>query len=502
MVHGANQTRRGEYQRLSRVEDESEPSDEHGSDSDAEFVKIKPTWLPKCLYTSSWGVPWEVKDIMREKTQNPDKSKGEHGDKLTMFDVSGPAVKWLWIATAIHWPFALVLPLAAYDFTDCNGLGMPRYRVWLWGLAFPVLATMVGIEWKCFTYTVTPLVQWLGHMSSPFGSTFPGWLIWHLGVSVVSSADVVAQGLWLASTFRWFQCPGWSDVAHAWTEVWGYSLFSWLTAGNDLKKILLVTWALCLAQLPLFVLSAFPLRFFGGDSVEFGLRSEKDGYDVLTCWPSLHIHGEDGDEAHFPQVEFKFAKAWHADALKALATLNRMSLLNAGLSRLQIERAELELTSGNAERCSQILLQELRLLIPRIFLINFFQNCTKLEVQTTIFSLGRMVSSSMNWQCLFCILLSHANAFYDLCLILDKAWKIRAQEQQCRTQANAASPSSHPPKSANRETINFLIYFVWIAGALCIFVQLHSAAKLVGAFVCQDSVWNFPNRCPDVKKYL
>lgn len=59
-----------------------------------------------------------------------------------------------------------------------------------------------------FTYTVTPLVQWLGHMSSPFGSTFPGWLIWHLGVSVVSSADVVAQGLWLASTFRWFQCPG------------------------------------------------------------------------------------------------------------------------------------------------------------------------------------------------------------------------------------------------------------------------------------------------------
>lgn len=121
--------------------------------------------------------------------------------------------------------------------------------------------------------------------------------------------------------------------------------------------------ALCLAQLPLFVLSAFPLRFFGGDSVEFKLRtlaikiswikaggnsrrtklrileilvfttsnywisqskigktciscshdmpiflvavglpqihggSEKAGYDVLTCWPSLNIHGEDRDEA-------------------------------------------------------------------------------------------------------------------------------------------------------------------------------------------------------------
>ena len=125
-------------------------SSTRGSDSDAEFVKMKPTWLPKCLYTSSWGVPWEVKDIMRQKALDPDKSKGDHGAKLTMFDVSGPAVKWLWIATAIHWPFALVLPVAAYDFTDCNGLGMPRYRVWLWGLAFPVLATMIGIEWKCF----------------------------------------------------------------------------------------------------------------------------------------------------------------------------------------------------------------------------------------------------------------------------------------------------------------------------------------------------------------
>ena len=124
-------------------------SSTRGSDSDAEFVKMKPTWLPKCLYTSSWGVPWEVKDIMRQKALDPDKSKGDHGDKLTMSDVSGPAVKWLWIATAIHWPFALVLPVAAYDFTDCNGLGMPRYRVWLWGLAFPVLATMIGIEWKC-----------------------------------------------------------------------------------------------------------------------------------------------------------------------------------------------------------------------------------------------------------------------------------------------------------------------------------------------------------------
>ena len=85
-------------------------------------------------------------------------------------------------------------------------------------------------------------------------------------------------------------------------------------------------------------------------------------------------------------LQILFLKHFHRakDALKALATLNRMSLLNAGLSRLQIERAELELTSGNPERCSQILLQELRLLIPRIFLINFFQNLATILLACSI----------------------------------------------------------------------------------------------------------------------
>ena len=35
---------------------------------------------------------------------------------------------------------------------------------------------------------------------------------------------------------------GWSDVAEAWVDIWNNSLFQWVTAGRNLKTILIVTW--------------------------------------------------------------------------------------------------------------------------------------------------------------------------------------------------------------------------------------------------------------------
>lgn len=41
--------------------------------------------------------------------------------------------------------------------------------------------------------------------------------------------------------------------------------------------------------MPIFLVAVGLPQIHGG--------SEKAGYDVLTCWPSLNIHGEDRDEA-------------------------------------------------------------------------------------------------------------------------------------------------------------------------------------------------------------
>ncbi|CAE6971276.1 TY5A [Symbiodinium sp. KB8] len=43
-----------------------------------------------------------------------------------------------------------------------------------------------------------------------------------------------------------------------------------------------------------------------------------------------------------------------------------------------------------------------------------------------------------------------------------------------------------------------LTALVWLIAFICMAIQAHSLAKLVAAFVCEDAVWNFPNRCVDI----
>ena len=52
---------------------------------------------------------------MIEKRAMPDKKLGDDaGHKLTMFDVAGPAVLLMWMATLIQWPFFMFLPWVAW----------------------------------------------------------------------------------------------------------------------------------------------------------------------------------------------------------------------------------------------------------------------------------------------------------------------------------------------------------------------------------------------------
>ena len=76
--------------------------------------------------------------------------------------------------------------------------------------------------------------------------------------------------LWLLSATNWlttqFGCLNFHRSNSLLKSFWG------IHVGVMIRNCNLPE-ALCLAQLPLFVLSAFPLRFFGGDSVEFKLRT-------------------------------------------------------------------------------------------------------------------------------------------------------------------------------------------------------------------------------------
>ncbi|CAE7562226.1 unnamed protein product [Symbiodinium sp. CCMP2592] len=112
--------------------------------------------LPRWLLDFSCGVPEEVQEIMRTKD-----------GKLTLFDVSGPPVRLLWIGAVSGLTFAISIPWLAQPFTTCHSPTVAVYAWWLWIAFVPYLLVMLSIEWRCFMYLVVPLMQWV--------KTLPGW---------------------------------------------------------------------------------------------------------------------------------------------------------------------------------------------------------------------------------------------------------------------------------------------------------------------------------------
>ncbi|CAE7580390.1 unnamed protein product [Symbiodinium natans] len=121
------------------------------SEEDDELLNSVPPWLNRCVC----GVPAEVQRIVKEKNDS------RVGRKLTMFDTAGPAVRLLWPATILHICFAAALPWLARPYTRCEGDGKSVYPGWLWLGFLPFVLTMLAIEWRCFTFTVVPMLQWI-----------------------------------------------------------------------------------------------------------------------------------------------------------------------------------------------------------------------------------------------------------------------------------------------------------------------------------------------------
>ena len=158
----------------------------------------KPEWLPAWLYNPRFGIPDAVQlRMMTKKTKG-----GLH--KLTMFDVAGPAIKPLWRATYVLWSYAILLPWAAERLAvHCTGIGRSAYSVGVWFTFIPVALMMLVVEWRCLMYTIVPRAQW-----APPAWGFHPWLAWTSMLSLIGHADVVTQGLFLASTLRLATCTG------------------------------------------------------------------------------------------------------------------------------------------------------------------------------------------------------------------------------------------------------------------------------------------------------
>ena len=83
-------------------------------------------------------------------------------------------------------------------------------------------------------------------------------------------------------------------------------------------------------------------------------------------------------------------RVWHADALKTLASLNRMVLLLDGQTEYAIKRAHFKLISDPGQApydFFHVLKMDMRFMLFDAFFVNLLQNCAKLQFQTSYMAL-------------------------------------------------------------------------------------------------------------------
>lgn len=287
-----------------------------------------------------------------------------------LFDVSGPPLKYYMpLATAGCFVASILVPVLAVESSHCEGKEemLATYPDWLWLPFFFWVAIMVLLEWKCFTYLVIPLVATSGPKRILwFETTLECWTYCSIFLSIVMQAEVWSQGLLAASAVRAsLDCKGWRETLEpAWSKAWNDSSWNPFEHGGNLLALAGLAWCFLAAQLVVYVFRAIPLKLIQCERVDYGCGAEPHGYTVPFCC----------------------MRVWHADAMKTLASLNRMFFLLDGQTEYAIKRAYFKLVSDPGERpysFFHVLKMDMRIMLFDTFFVNLLQNCAKLQFQTT-----------------------------------------------------------------------------------------------------------------------
>ncbi|CAE7562217.1 unnamed protein product [Symbiodinium sp. CCMP2592] len=281
----------------------------------------------------------------------------------------------------------------------------------------------------------------------------------------------MTQGLFVATTLRRLQCEGYDHVVDVWEQAWHESIVGWFRFGADLQAVVIASWAMQILQMVVYALYGMPTR-----CLRFECQSEKTGYDVIcSCLGTM----------------------WHADTMKALAGSNRMPLLQMGQLELSLIRADefLQEAEPNFARYYAVLKSELRILLLRIVLVGCCVNCSKLEIQSTMFALTRAGKRTglrkADAEELLSLAVAHFTSLFALHVALASVLDLRAGIKKARR-------LQEEKQTAIIAEIRWLFRFVYGCVAFCVVTQCHCVAKLIAAFVCEDSVWDLPMHCVDL----
>ena len=210
---------------------------------------------------------------------------------------------------------------------------------------------------------------------------------------------------------------------------------------------------------------------------------------------------QDGSEEGEPYgyIAVSGAQVWHIDALKSLAALNRMTMLSDGQFEYSLKRSDYTLRHDkDGSRCLHVLRMETRQMLQRAVLINFFQNCSKLELQTTVFALGRLTEPhSFDYEAMVAIGLAHLTSLHAWIRLARLVFRVRKQKHQAGNFVKECAEEKINSGTVLDEytMITFNEQLAAIIIVACVLTQCHCLVKLFMAFKCDDALWNLPNTC-------
>ena len=259
-------------------------------------------------------------------------------------------------------------------------------------------------------------------------------------------------------------------------------MLNWMTFGKDLRLLMTLSWSTLIIQMIFFVSSAWPLRRL---NYRMGLSRTNDGCEQGEPYGYTAVSG---------------TQVWHNDALKSLAALNRMVMLSDGQFEYSMNRADYTLRhERDGVRCLHVLRMETRQMIQRAVLINFFQNCSKLELQTTVFALGRWTEpGSFDYEAMVAIGLAHLTSLYAWIELVRNVCRVRKLKHKAGKQIKQCAMENITNSGKVRDEYTLITFNEGMASIIilaCVLTQCHCLVKLIMAFKCHDALWNLPNTC-------
>lgn len=247
----------------------------------------------------------------------------------------------------------------------------------------------------------------------------------------------------------------------------------WILAG--------LAWGFIVLQHILYTLRALPVRFC---KTEYHCGSEQGGYTVWMCCERL----------------------WHADALKAMASLNRMVAVQYGQRQTSMHRAKFKLQEAKPERKVEnffhILKMDMRVTLWDTVFVNLLQACSKLMFQTTLWSLLRFIdpdvslTSPVVLKTLIPLCLTHLTSFMSFSTSLSDWLEVRETRVKVRKELGMEM------RQACFREYDKLAVFERLVGAvltLQILFQLLCVFKFYKSFQCEHALWNISGGCVEIQ---